>query len=342
MEQIAINEERLQRLLGEDFHFRRGKGKGVNGEVDACIMQAVDWLAGGTGATDGEHVGHYCEKISPGCANCYASKFQARVHMPPFDVRNREKIEVFLDREKLRELTRRKKPARIFPFDMTDLFGEWVTFETLDEIWTAFARSPKLTLQVLTKRIGRAREYLTSDRETFRRIGYNRDDVPISWPLPNVWMGTSVETKDYLWRIDELRECPATIRFLSLEPLLGDLGVLDLRGIHWVIVGGESGPKARPMHPDWVRSIREQCKAAGIPFFFKQWGAYRSHYDIREPHPKEPTLWMRHDGKVLKVVREDDMADGGEWLGMYKFSKKQAGRELDRETYSEFPSDGRS
>jgi protein gp37 len=153
-------------------------------------------------------------------------------------------------------------------------------------------------------------------------------------PLPNVWLGVSVESKDYLYRIDYLRQTPAAVRFLSLEPLLEDLGAINLEGIDWVIVGGESGKGARPMHPDWVRSIRDQCIAAGVPFFFKQWGAHRP--------------WLKSDlpnAGILVEARKECGYYCDEEVGhvdhgarpMLRVSKKKAGRLLDGREWNEMP-----
>jgi protein gp37 len=138
---------------------------------------------------------------------------------------------------------------------MSDLFHESVPTDFIKRVFAVMERCPHHTFQVLTKRTGRLRALA---------------DV-LAWP-PNVWMGVSVENSAVVHRIDDLRVVPAHVRFLSLEPLIGALPRLDLRGIHWVIVGGESGPKARPMAPEWVRDIRAQCEKAQVPFFFKQWG----------------------------------------------------------------------
>ena len=140
--------------------------------------------------------------------------------------------------------------------------------------------------------------------------------------LSNVWLGVSVETPDYLWRVDDLRQIPGAVRFLSMEPLLLGFGSIDLTGIDWVIVGGESGPGARPMDPDWVRSIRDQCIAANVPFFFKQWGAYAplSAFPIEYLPPRgiEYTFPDHHE--------------------VYRVGKKFAGRFLDGRTWDEMPS----
>jgi protein gp37 len=150
------------------------------------------------------------------------------------------------------------------------------------------------------------------------------------WPLPNVWVGTSIESDDYTGRADELRRTPAAIRFLSCEPLLGPLPNLELTGINWVIVGGESGPKARPMHPDWARSLRDRCQTAGVSFFFKQWGTYRPGGDVARP-----AVWVDrngHPGPVRDLVEQ---------VAMVRVGKTAAGRLLDGRTWDEHPAAAR-
>ena len=148
---------------------------------------------------------------------------------------------------------------------MSDVFHERIPLAFVRRVFGTMERAERHTFQVLTKRADRLVELAPK----------------LPWP-DNVWMGVSVESEDYLWRVDRLREVPATVRFLSLEPLLGPLPSLDLRGIHWVIVGGESGPRARLMKPEWVRDIRKRCDRAGVPFFFKQWGGVQKKKTGRE------------------------------------------------------------
>jgi protein gp37 len=175
---------------------------------------------------------------------------------------------------------RRKKPTMYFVNSMSDLFHKDVPFEFVDKVFAVMALCPQHTFQVLTKRPERMAEYCAmlmgrgvKSLAASERFG-TEIRVPESFPLPNVWLGTSVEDQQRKTRIDEIRNVPAAIRFLSLEPLLEDLGTLDLTGIHWVIVGGESGPGARPCNVDWVRAIVGQCKATGIAAFVKQLGAH--------------------------------------------------------------------
>jgi protein gp37 len=148
-----------------------------------------------------------------------------------------------------------RKPQTIFVNSMSDLFHDSVPISYVQSVFEVMERAHWHRFQVLTKRA--------------RRLAELAPKLP--WP-PNVWMGVSVESAEYAWRVEHLRTAPAAVRFLSLEPLLGPLPSLRLSGIHWVIVGGESGPKARPMNPDWATGIRDQCEKAQVPFFFKQWG----------------------------------------------------------------------
>jgi protein gp37 len=160
--------------------------------------------------------------------------------------------------ERLVQPLQRRKPTTYFVNSMSDVFHEDIPDTFIQQIFDVIDRSPQHIFQILTKREQRLYQFLHAH------------------PIPkNVWLGVSVENKKYgLPRIDVLRQINAPIRFLSIEPLLEDLGTLNLSGIHWVIVGGESGPKARPMNPDWVKSIKEQCDLQRVPFFFKQWGTW--------------------------------------------------------------------
>jgi protein gp37 len=195
-----------------------------------------------------------CTKVSPGCKHCYALTFAERWRGIPghpyeqgFDLR--------LVPEKLEEPLRWKSPRRVFVNSMSDLFHEGVPEHFIRRVFEVMERAHWHTFQILTKRAERVAEMA----------------LRLSWPQ-NVWQGVSVETERYLPRIDYLRKVPAAVRFLSLEPLLGPLPSLSLEGIDWVIVGGESGFKHRPIKDEWVREIRDRCLRQGVPFFFKQWG----------------------------------------------------------------------
>lgn len=195
-----------------------------------------------------------CTKVSPGCKNCYAERLALRLRaMGQPNYRNG--FELTLHEQVLQLPLGWRKPQLIFVNSMSDLFHEDVPFSFIERVFDTMTRAHWHRFQILTKRAERLRELAP-------RIG---------WP-PNVWMGVSVESAPYAYRIELLRSTQAWVKFLSLEPLLGPLGNLDLQGIHWVIVGGESGPGARPMREEWVLGIRDQCRAAQVPFFFKQWG----------------------------------------------------------------------
>ncbi len=200
-----------------------------------------------------------CDPVSPGCRHCYAKTFAERfrgVPGHPFE----QGFDLRLVPEKLEEPLHWRKPRRVFVSSVSDLFHEDIPFEFIVQVFETMRRAWWHTFPVLTKR---AERMLPVMRALPPELQY----------LPNVWLGVSVEDRKHgLPRIDVLRQIPATVRFLSIEPLLEDLGDLDLRGIGWVIVGGESGVRARPMREDWVIPIRDQCLAAGVPFFFKQWG----------------------------------------------------------------------
>lgn len=200
-----------------------------------------------------------CVKISPGCKHCYAETFAERWRGIP-DHPYEQGFDLRLVPEKLPEPLRWKRPRRVFVNSMSDLFQDGVDDDFIRRVFDTMNRADWHTYQVLTKRAERMRDVT---RSLPRELVHH----------PHIWLGVSVEDRRYgLARIDLLREVPAAVRFLSIEPLLQDLGELDLTGIHWVIVGGESGPKARPMEEAWVRSIQRQCKAQKVPFFFKQWG----------------------------------------------------------------------
>lgn len=195
-----------------------------------------------------------CTKISQGCKNCYAETMARRLKAMG-NARYRAGFALTLHEDLLDTPLRWKKPRRIFVNSMSDLFHEDVPVTFLKRVFSTMRDCPWHRFQVLTKRSRRLRELAAE----------------LSWPA-NVWVGVSVENQDASARVEDLRTVPSSVRFLSLEPLLEDIGRLDLRGISWVIAGGESGPRARPVDPAWIRSIRDQCVENRVPFFFKQWG----------------------------------------------------------------------
>lgn len=404
--------------------------------------------------------GWHCVKVSPGCANCYAERMNARLGTrrpykaaptggsgmwPP-------NFESYLDVKALQAPLHWKKPRMIFVCSMTDLFGDWVREEFIDQIFAVMALCPQHTFQILTKRPDRMRKYFEHfedgdewhthlsceigrhlwrekrPTEIDRRIvGYICDahgeepddddlqyfpkgfsdlsDCSAAWPLPNVWLGVSVESEGYKDRIDELRRTPAAVRFVSAEPLLGAIdisaqlskatrhhvsmsvsgalrnkafdGLTDsdgeplsrkeaqaqlellqasgvklvstggcegfsdqtgcpghpLPGLDWVIVGGESGPGARPMHPDWARGLRYQCASAGVPFFFKQWGEWV---------PTDDRPWGEEAAGVKDTTRHCWVSNGespslSHHQRMARVGKKRSGRLLDGVEHNGMP-----
>ena len=224
-----------------------------------------------------------CTKISPGCKHCYAERMAKRLQaMGQPNYRNGFKLT--LHDHALEIPLHWKQPQMIFVNSMSDLFHEEVPLEFIQKVFDTMTKASWHTFQVLTKRSGRLLEL----------------DKELLWP-ENVWMGVSVENQNYTFRIDNLRETHAVTKFLSLEPLLGPLADLNLSGIHWVIVGGESGPGARPIQQSWVRDIRDQCLDVKVPFFFKQWGGTNKKKSGRElddrtwdelPNPATQTVMM--------------------------------------------------
>jgi protein gp37 len=198
-----------------------------------------------------------CTKISPGCKHCYAETMALRLQAMGA-AGYAHGFALALHEERLQQPLRRKKSTVYFVNSMSDLFHEDVPDAFIEQVLAVAAQTPQHTYQILTKRAERLPSFFS------QRL------------LPtNVWLGVSVEDRRYgLPRIDYLRQVAACVRFLSVEPLLENLGPMNLAGIHWVIVGGESGPKARPMRPEWVLAVRNQCEEAGVAFFFKQWGGW--------------------------------------------------------------------
>jgi protein gp37 len=282
---------------------------------------AIEW----TDATWNPVLG--CDKISPGCKNCYAIRQVYRMaHNPNEKLRNANAglsvIQggmmnwtgvVRLIPDRLDIPLRTRKPKMYFVNSLSDLFHESLPDEDIDKVVTSMVAADWHTYQILTKRSDRMFRYFRSGRHD-RGCGPNRADYHLGH---SIWLGVSVEDRARKGRINHLRETPAAVRFLSLEPLLEDLGELDLRGIDWVIVGGESGPGARPMAPDWARSIRDQCTAAGVPYFFKQWGAF------------SPTFLSKRSVNV-------PIGDGTHHR-MYRVPKAAAGRVLDGREWNEMP-----
>lgn len=283
-----------------------------------------------------------CSRVSEGCRNCYAERVAARFSGPgmPYERLAQMTKEgprwtgtIRLVTEKLFDPIRWKRPRRIFVNSISDLFHENVPDSWIDMIFRRMHAARWHTFQVLTKRPERMKRYCE-----MRFVQHHEN--PIWRPLPNVWLGVSVEnqaTADK--RIPILLETPAAVRWISAEPLLGPLEIVRyfevlkggpyFSGLDWVVVGGESGPGARPMHPNWARSLRDQCVAAGIPFFFKQWGDWAPAVFGEGPDPG--------DGRGLAFKYLDDLYPDEEPSKVWRFGKTRAGRLLDGRTWDEFP-----
>lgn len=227
-----------------------------------------------------------CSIESAGCKNCYAMRMAARLQ-----AMHHEKYEGLTERSKRGAVWTGKvrcheesveipfawkKPRRVFVNSMSDLFHPEVPSDFVRRIWEVMAHTPQHHYQILTKRPHRMAELLQEISPE---------------PLPNVWLGTSVEDNRVVQRMNYLRDVPASVRFISFEPLIGDVGRVDLGGIHWAIVGGESGPRARPMDTEWVENILDQCLDAGTAFFFKQWGGVNKKKAGRLLHGREWNEW---------------------------------------------------
>ena len=197
-----------------------------------------------------------CNKVSPGCKNCYAERMAKRLQAMG-QPRYANGFEVTIHADLLDAPKKWRKPRLVFVNSMSDVFHPEIKDDFIKAIFDTIVETPRHTYQILTKRPERALEMATS----------------LPWP-DNLWMGASIENKDYTNRIDDLRKIPAKVRFLSCEPLLGSLAGINLDRIHWLIAGGESGPRARnlTLNADWVRELRDQCIKEDVPFFFKQWG----------------------------------------------------------------------
>lgn len=342
----------------------------------------------------GERAWH-CEKVSPGCAHCYAEGLElGRFGLGwPFTPAGGKDLEAYLDEDELKKILTMKprepgrlgagKPRMIFIGDMTDIFGDWVPDVWLDKLFAVMALRPDLIFQVLSKRAHRMAEYF-KDKQRHNSIELaaealkpgreamgGKHILPLL-PLPNVWLGVSVEDQPRAdERIPHLLRCPAAVRWLSCEPLLGPLDLDQPRcekhdrefarvdehygeictecaadggtgempcgmwldgcaienksGIGWVVLGGESGRFARPPHPDWFRSLRDQCQAEGVPFFFKQWGGWLP------ASIESADLWVGPRGEL------GNYCSGVGFTPMRSAGKKSAGRMLDGRTHDAYP-----
>jgi protein gp37 len=257
---------------------------------------AIEW----TDATWNPITG--CTKVSPGCDNCYAERLSERfrgVAGHPFE----QGFDLTLRPERLGQPLRWGRPRMIFVNSMSDLFHKAISGAFVDQIFETMEAANWHMFQVLTKRSSRMRNYI--------RARYGSAGAP-----QHIWLGVSVEDEARLSRLEHLRQTPAAVRFLSLEPLLGPLDGLSLEGVHWVIVGGESGPRARAMDPSWVRTIRDLCRENDVPFFFKQWGGVSPKSGGRVLDRRNWSQWprvrqdeglgMRLDGTVTRNSGGDD------------------------------------
>lgn len=325
-----------------------------------------------------ENIGHFCEHVTEACRNFYAEHWQFRMGTKlAFKPGHRKDVRVYLDDNKLTEPLRWKAPRAIFVCSMTDLFGEWVHDAWLDRIFAVMALCPQHIFIVLTKRPERMRRYCddfsgaASCRRISAQLAIPGGTPPGMWPLPNVWLGTSVcDQSDADKFIPTLLDTPAAVRLVSYEPALGPVDftklsrmceaahyVCDaLRGIHtvgtdpgndatvvaekldWIICGGESGPESRPMHPDWARSVRDQCASAGTAFFFKQWGEWHpcemADNGVCYPMPGHAPF------DSWKAPVFDPLAEAG-W-NWRRLGKARAGRLLDGVEHNDFPPERRA
>lgn len=304
--------------------------------------------------TGRELTGHYCEKVSPGCASCYSSELQKRFRMPSFAEQRRADIEHFLDASQLEQVLRRRKATKIFWCDMCDMFGDWVPNEWIAACFGVMAATPQHVHQILTKRAKRMREWfewaasqvgplgyveppdLTCQRHAYKLLGERFPLHAIKgtfksrpWPLTWVWLGVSAEDQQRAdERIPDLLETPAAIRFVSVEPQMGFVSIRkwmhdstclefssggcicsEPREVHldWVIQGGESGRNARPFDVAWARSLRDECREAGVAYFLKQLGA-----NIVDVHPDQAGAVEEAIMRTLKL-RDSHGGDWDEW-----------------------------
>jgi protein gp37 len=358
----------LETQAGRESAGRDDKYKERRGDL-VSDKSKIEW----TNATWNPVTG--CTKVSEGCRNCYAMTFAERFRGTPghyfengFDITPRH--------DKLDQPLRWQRPRKIFVNSMSDLFHPEVPFDFIDQVFAVMALAPQHTFQILTKRPERMLEYFAVDEKRWDKLA---DIAPYmeahgwispedaaniappgstlpkwpSWPLPNVWLGVSVENQKAAdERIPLLLQTPAAVRFLSMEPLLGPVDLKNIEHgflnfdvvngsfggpddssqwtgsdkIDWVIVGGESGRNARPMHPDWVRDIRDQCQASGVAFFFKQHGEWAQVHDLRDNEPAiKGKKWFTFDPDT----------------SVCRIGKEAAGRMLDGRTWSEFPGVGK-
>jgi protein gp37 len=245
---------------------------------------AIEW----TDATWNPVTG--CTKISAGCDNCYAQRFSERfrgVRGHPFE----NGFDLQLRPDRVDQPLHWRQPKMIFVNSMSDLFHKEIPFAFIDRVFDTMEQARWHTFQVLTKRSSRLRNYVNAR--------YSQGSAP-----EHIWLGTSIEDGTKKSRARHIQATKATVRFLSIEPLLGPIGELDLNGIHWMIVGGESGPRARPMLVEWAREVRDECKAAKVPFFFKQWGGLKPKSGGRKLDRREWSQWPNVQSVAGRTIEE--------------------------------------
>lgn len=274
---------------------------------------SIEWTQATWNPTTG------CDQTSPGCDHCYALTLSRRLKAmgnPKYQRDGKSKTSgpgfgLTVHPDQLPLPHRWKSPRLIFVNSMSDLFHPDVPEEFIEDVFQVMTDTPQHTYQVLTKRAQRLSKIAPS----------------LPWPK-NIWMGVSIESARYNFRANHLRKVPASVRFISAEPLLGRLTDLDLTGIDWLIAGGESGPGARPMHPAWAKELRDRCKSENVAFFFKQWGAW-------VPNLESGAVPVSIDGVILDMMPKI-MAPGAP-VKMRRMGKGAAGRTIDGRTWNEMP-----
>lgn len=310
-----------------------------------------------------------CSVLSPGCTNCYAMRLagtRLKHHPSRAGLTMMSKAgpvwkgQVRFNEEWLLQPLQWARPRRIFVCAHGDLFHEAVEEEWLDNIFAVFALCPQHMFQILTKRPARARDYLScaehEDSDWLERLG----DIAVAltgspcaagtiedidWPLRNVWLGVSCENQEWAdKRVPVLLDTPAAVRWVSAEPLLGPIDFKSIARLDWIVAGGESGADARPMHPDWARSIRDQCAAAGVAFHFKQWGQWAPHKpvaggdlggDVRSGRVRIVHPTGQSDVEVVETTGGRSTIPGSRYMAAV--GKKAAGRLLDGRTHDAWP-----
>lgn len=280
-----------------------------------------------------------CTKLSPGCTNCYAERMATRLAGRFGYPEAPHQFDITFHEDRLRVPFHWRKPRMIFVSSMGDLFHHDVNQTDILKVLAVIRACPQHTFQILTKRPERMAVLL-------RRYPAHQD-------IPNLWLGVSIENPDYLWRLKYLIRCPTPVRFVSLEPLLAPIDLIGCEWwdwrykydywraafpdagppLNWVIVGGESGNGARPMHPAWVQDLRDQCQESGVPFFFKQWGAWAPLRSILATMPT-----FQPNGNTRRVVVAPQLPSITKHAVMYRVGKKRAGHLLDGRVQREIPS----